>query len=339
MPVFCNDTQSQQTVGGRRAPFPYYQSSLSQGDLDAKDVRIFCEIAFRDLSYNASTQRHVSPTEIGRKLDLDEKTVRARIKKMEEDGFIKYYQAMPSLALFGLKFISLYRFEALNIATKQKLIESTQKIPNVVEVVDYIGPAVSIDIAGATSEEVQETADKLAARFELTQRNLGIRTIRNPHDTLDRLDWELIQKLRYDARMSTTDLSKSLSITPRMAEYRIDKLLDSGALLIRAVINTQKQAGLVFYETELSVDETRRGEVIGSLREEHGEKLWSVNSPSPGAILANLFGFTLAEPEESALSALKFEGVKYCHLLMLKEVLEPGQSNWLDALIRQKVEA
>ena len=312
----------------------------NRGDVDAKDVRIFCEIAFRDLSYNASIQRHVSPTEIGRKLMLDEKTVRARIKKMEEDGFIKYYQALPSLALFGLGFITLYRFEALNIATKQRLIESTQKIPNVVEVVDYIGPAVSIDIAGATAEEVGETAARIAARFELTQLNLGMRTIRDPHDTLDRLDWQLIQQLRYDARMTTTDLSKSLSITPRMAEYRIDKLLDSGALLIRAVINTQKQAGLVFYEMELSVDEAERSDVIEKLREQHGEKLWSVNSPSPGAILANMFGFTLAEPEESALSALKYEGVKYCHLLMLKEVLEPKQSNfWLDNLIKHKVEA
>ncbi len=305
--------------------------------MDAKDVRIFCDIAFRDLSYSASIQRHVSPSEIGRKLGLDEKTVRSRIKKMEEDGFIKYYQAMPSLSLFGYGFITVYRFEALNIATKQKVIESTQKIPNVVEVIDYIGPSVSIDITSTTADDAKEPAEGIAARFELTQRTLGTRAIRDPHDTLDTLDWRLVQELRYDARMTTTDLSKSLEITPRMAEYRINKLLDSGALLIRAVINTQRQAGLVFYEMELSVDEARRGAIIGSLQEQHGEKLWSVNSPSPGAILANLFGFTLAEPEESALSALKIEGVKYCHLLMLKEVLEPRQPNWLDGLIGKKV--
>jgi DNA-binding Lrp family transcriptional regulator len=307
--------------------------------LDEKDVRIFCDIAFRDLSYNASTQRHVSPSEIGRTLGLDEKTVRSRIKKMEDDGFIKYYQAMPSLALFGLASLTLYRFEALNLLTKHRLIESTSKIPNVVEVVDYIGPHVSIDIAGTTAKEAQEAADKIKGRFELGQRNLGARTIRDPHDTLDTLDWRLIQKLRYDARMSTVDLSKSLGITPRMAEYRIEKLLDSGALLIRAVIDTQKQAGLVFYELELSVDEAKRGEIIGKLQKDHGDKLWSVNSPAPGAILANLFSFTLAEPEASALSAQAYEGVHMCRLLMLKEALESGQSGWLDALIAQRVEA
>ena len=305
--------------------------------MDAKDVRIFCEIAFRDLSYNASTQRHVSPTEIGRKLMLDEKTVRARIKKMEDEGFIKYYQAMPSLALFGLGSISLFRFEAFNLVTKQKVIQSVRKIPKVVEVVDYIGPTVSVDISGATADEVKSSADLIAGRFELTKLSLGLRTVRDPGLHIDRLDWQLIQTLRYDARMTAADIADSLGITPRMAEYRIKKLLDSGALLIRAVVDTQKQAGLIFYEMELSVDDARRGKVINGLREEHGEKLWSVNSPSPGIVLANMFGFTLGESEDSALAALKFEGVKYCHLLILKEVLEPPRPNWVDSLIEKKV--
>ena len=307
--------------------------------MDAKDVRIFCEIAFRDLSYNASTQRHVSPTEIGRKLALDEKTVRARIKKMEDDGFIKYYQAMPSFALFGLRVLGLYRFKALNIATKLKIIQTVQDTSRIVEAVDYIGPTVSIDIAGETNEQVQAAAEKLAQRFELTAQNLGMRTVLDPNVRMDNLDWELVQELRYDARMLTTDIAKSLSVTPRMVEYRTDKLLDSGALLIRAVINTQKQAGLIFYELELSIDEAKRRGVIEKLRQQHGEKLWSVNSPSPVTVLANIFGFNLGEPEEAALSATSIEGVRYCNLFILKEVIEPGKSNWVDGLIREKVVA
>ena len=307
--------------------------------MDAKDVRIFCEIAFRDLSYNASTQRHISPTEIGRKLALDEKTIRARIKKMEDDGFIKYYQAMPSFALFGMRVLSLYRFQAMNIATKLKIIQTVQDTPRIVEAVDYLGPTVSIDIAGETKEQAQADAEKIAKRFELAALHLGMRTARDPNIRMDNLDWELVQKLRYDARMSTTDIAKSLSITPRMVEYRTDKLLDSGALLIRAVVNTQKQAGLIFYELELSIDEAKRAGVIERLREQHGEKLWTVNSPSPMTVLANIFAFNLNEPEEAAVLASSIEGVKYCHLFILKEVIEPGKSNWVDGLIREKVVA
>ncbi len=307
--------------------------------MDVKDVRIFCEIAFRDLSYNATTQRHVSPTEIGGKLGLSEKTVRARITNMEEDGFIKYYQALPSLSLFGLGFITLYRFEALNIATKKKLMWAAHEIPKIVEAVDYIGPTVSIDIAGQAPEEIQTVADNIAGRFELKKFKLGTRTVRDSGFRMDRLDWQLVQKLRYDARMTTADLAKDLGVTPRMAEYRLDKMLDSGALLIRAVIDTQKQAGLIFYEMELSVDEKKRGEVIERLKQLNGEKLYSVSSPSSGLVLASMFGFNLGEPEDSASASSEIEGVKYCQLLILKEFVEPRRSNWVDRSISEKLDA
>jgi DNA-binding Lrp family transcriptional regulator len=57
--------------------------------MDARDVRIFCEVALKNPSINAFRGRDVSPSEIGKALKLDEKTVRVRIRRMEEDGFIK----------------------------------------------------------------------------------------------------------------------------------------------------------------------------------------------------------------------------------------------------------
>ncbi|MBI3859116.1 MAG: Lrp/AsnC family transcriptional regulator [Thaumarchaeota archaeon] len=307
--------------------------------MDVKDVRIFCEIAFRDLSYNATTQRHVSPTEIGRKIGLGEKTVRARITKMEEDGFIKYYQAMPSLSLFGLGLITLYRFEALNLANKRKLLRAAHEIPRIVEAVDYLGPTVSIDIAGQAVEEIHSAADNIARRFELKKFSLGTRKVRDPGFRMDRLDWQLIQKLRYDARMATADLAEDLGITPRMAEYRLNKMLDSGTLLIKAVINTQKQAGLVFYEMELSVEDDKRETVIEKLRQSYGEKLYSISSPSSGLVLASMFGFNLGEPEDSASASSEIEGVKYCQLLILKEFVEPRKYNWVDQSVATKLDA
>ena len=141
--------------------------------MDAKDVRIFCEIAFKGLDYDSFTDRRVSPLAIGRKLGLDEKTVRVRVKKMEDDGFIAYYQAMPSLALFQLKNMNTYRFEALNIATKQRVIEHIQELPFIVEAIDYLGQVVSVSITGTSSEEIDQVASGLANRFELYKWILG----------------------------------------------------------------------------------------------------------------------------------------------------------------------
>lgn len=300
-------------------------------------MRIFCEMAFKGLDYDSFTDRRVSPLAIGRKLGLDEKTVRVRVKKMEDDGFIKYYQAVPNLALFGVKNLNSYRLEAVNITTKHRIVENIQQVPYIVEAVDYLGQVVSVSIAGASPKEIEEVASILVNRFELTKMNLGVRAAKEPHSSPDKLDWQIIQKLRYDALCNAKDLAQELSITPRMVEYRITKLLDSNALLIRAIINTQKQEGLIFYELEMLVEESKQFAVVKRLSEMYGEKLWSIRTSEGGVLLANLFGFTLAEPEEAAVKALEYDGVRSCSLLIFKEIIEPKRPNWIDTLIERKI--
>ncbi len=296
--------------------------------LDAKDVRIFCEIAFRGLDYDSFTDRRVSPLTIGRKLGLDEKTVRSRVKKMEDDGFIKYYQ---------LKIMNTYRFEALNIATKHRVIEHIQELPLMVEAIDYLGQVVSVNIAGTSSEEIDQVAFKLANKFELYKWILGSRIVKEPISVADRLDWKIIQELRYNALLGVKELSELLSITPRMVEYRISKLLASDMLVIRAIIDGQKQRGLIFYELEISVDERKQYEVVKRLSEIYAERLWSVRILTAGILLANFFAFTLAEPEEAYVNRLKLNGVRSCSLFIFKEIVEPRRPNWTDNLIEQKI--
>ena len=305
--------------------------------MDAKDVRIFCEIAFKGLDYDSFTDRRVSPSEIGRKLGMNEKTVRLRVKKMENDGFIKYYQAMPRLGLFQFKNMNTYRFEALNIATKHGVIKYVHGLPFIVEAADYLGNVVSVSITGNSSEEIDQVAAEIANRFELFKWKLGSYAIKEPVSIPDSLDWQLIQKLRYDALSGINEISDSLSLTPRMVRYRITKLLVSDMLVVRAIINSQKQQGLIFYELELSVDATKRYKIVKQLRETYADNLWSVRTLAEKILLANLFAFTLAEPEEAYVNILKFDGVRSCSLFIFKEVVEPKRQNWMDDLIGQKI--
>jgi len=306
--------------------------------MDAEDVRIFCELAFQNLGSSTFARKPPSPAEIGKKLSLDEKTVRLRVKKMDEAGFIKYYQATPELALFGLKRLALYRFEAMNVPTKHGVLQHVQGLPGVVQVIDYLGPTVSISVAGASLDKVLQLGDEIAGRFELKKTTLGEGAIEDPGPKLDRIDWKIMQRLRYDARSAHKDVAEALAITSRMAEYRTRKLLDSGTVRVRAVINPQRQEGLVFYEVEVTMEAAKRPSVLSAVQQRHKERMWSLQEPAPGTLLLNLFAFTLAEPEAVAMSLLSVPGVRYCSLLILKEILEPARPNWIDALIRSEVE-
>ena len=157
------------------------------------------------------------------------------------------------------------------------------------EAIDYLGQVVSLSITGSSSEEIDQLASELANRFELHKRFLGIGKIKEPVSIADRLDWQIIQKLRYDALSGAKELSKSLLITSRMVEYRIKKLLGSDMLLIRAIIDGQKQEGLIFYELEMLVDEKKQYEVVKRLSENYAERLWSVRTLSSGSFAGEFF--------------------------------------------------
>ncbi len=226
--------------------------------MDAKDVRIFCEMGFKYIGYNAFIERHISPSEIGKKLGLDEKTVRSRVKKLEDDGFIKYYEAIPNPALFGLATMAMYAFEASDIPSKYEAVKYVKQAPWIVEASEIVGPGFGVTFAGASPEAVQKLADEMIGKLKLKMGvKIGDRVARAPLSEPNRLDWQIIQRLRYDAVCPTKDISDVLSITPRMAEYRITKLLEAGAFFIRALTNAQKQQGLMFYSVVLYVDEAK----------------------------------------------------------------------------------
>jgi hypothetical protein len=122
-----------------------------------------------------------------------------------------------------------------------------------------------------------------------------------------------------------------------MAEYRIRKLLRSGAMIVRAMIDPRKQQGLIFYELELSVGETDQASIAKQMERHHGEKLWSIQKPRAGVLLASLFGFTLGEPEAAVTSSLNVSGVRGCSLYILKEMIEPPSPSWIDGVIVQNI--
>ncbi len=306
--------------------------------MDAKDVRIFCEMAFKYLDYSAFKRRHVSPSEIGRKLGLDEKTVRLRVRKMEEEGFVKYYQAIPNLSLFGLRSMGFYSFEAADIASKYDALSYLRAAPGIVETFDMLGPGFLATLAGTSSEEVQEKVDRIADDLKLKMSmKVGDRIPRPPLRLPDKLGWRIIQRLRYDALCSAKDIADALSVTPRVAEYRITKLLESGAFFIRAILDAQRQQGLIFYALLVSVDDAKKSRVVGKLKDTFGEKLWSLSTPMKGVIVANVFGFTTGEPERAVLSTLKHEGVSQCSFAVFKEMIESERPNWMDGLIDRQI--
>lgn len=60
-------------------------------------------------------------------------------------------------------------------------------------------------------------------------------TINTPPKVFDEIDYQIIQVLRKDARMSSSRVAKEIGINERTARRRMDSLFESGALRISVV--------------------------------------------------------------------------------------------------------
>ena len=60
------------------------------------------------------------------------------------------------------------------------------------------------------------------------------------HTSLDAVDQQIITLLRLDGRMTFTEISKRLDIPEATARYRVQRLLQSGAIQIHAWPNPEK---------------------------------------------------------------------------------------------------
>jgi DNA-binding Lrp family transcriptional regulator len=305
--------------------------------MDEVDVLILGDLAQPDGSAHPLVDRAARASGPARRLKLDEKTVRTRVRRMEREGFIQYYQAVPHLGLWGFAHRGLFRFDAPSLATKHAALEWVQAQPTALEAFDYLGTSLVATFVAPDPVDLRTAAAGFAARFEMTAFPLGSRPLPAIGMTPDRIDWRILRALRYDARRTTRSLAQAAGVTARMAEYRLARLENSQTLSVRAVLDAQRQQGLVFYELELSVAPGYGETVQAAIRSAHGRRLRSAYWPSEDTLLVHLFGFTLAEPEDAALAALRVEGVRRATVYVQTRSVEPVRPSWIDRRIETEI--
>jgi len=306
--------------------------------MDAQDMQILCALAFATGGGGTPAARTPSLNNLARRIRLDTKTVRNRIRRLEESGFIKYYQSTPHPGLLGAPFTATVRFEAMNIVTKLAALVQARQEPGVLDIVDYLGPTFSVSSAVASAEESERLSARIARRFELAQVIVSMGTSPPPEQTPTSLDWRILGRLRYDAHASWEAIAAELRITPRMVRYRVRQLLNSGAIVIRPVLDPTVLHVPVLYQLTATIDPGMGGEVVHRLRRSLGDRTWSVHAPADGPVRFELFGFSLADPEADLVRVLHDPAVHSVSSLITKQHLEPDRPSWVDREISARAE-
>ncbi|MEE9586212.1 MAG: AsnC family transcriptional regulator [Nitrososphaerales archaeon] len=294
-------------------------------------------MGYKYLDYPGKSRRPSSKA-IGKKLGLAERTVRLRIKRMEREGFIQYYAAIPNLSLFGLPIACLFSFQVDDIRKKQHALQQLKKTDHVIEIADMIGGNFGATIAVSSEQDVEQVTHKLT---ELTHTSKVVhssnRWFTSPRFSLDKLDWRLIKALQYDALRSTKEIATELGVSNRMTDYRINRLLESRAVVIRAVISARDRQGILFYNLTLSLDPGMKEKIMNVVSERFKSEIFLVLTP-PGPLLAlGLFATSIGEAEDNLLDSLSIPGVKTGNLSFFKNDVALQRPSWIDKFVEKKI--
>jgi DNA-binding Lrp family transcriptional regulator len=301
--------------------------------MDSLDVKIFLAMGNRNYMIQGGQNRQLNLRHIAKELGVDPDTVRARIKKMENSGFIKYYQIFPNYSIFGLHCLAL----GLPFSEPSAKKETLKKL-KLVEDVAWIDERLnSLRILLIYRRIENELERKLALIKELTgikptmKNNLEMLPVRIE---LGLIDWLIIRSFRYNARKPTKQVAKELGLTTRGINYRLQRLIKRNAFFIVPVISLENAFCSFF---TFFLDQKSRAEAVDAITRVVGGRCMSRLVGPEGNVAFCVLTKSINESEEDYLKLKAVPGVQ-------KVVLDFTQcchdfSEVVDRLINEKIAA
>lgn len=189
---------------------------------------------FQELSNNC----RVSFTDLSIKYDVSVNTIKNRVENMMSDGIIVAFDVQLKLSLYNASFaLVILRLKRLFTEREKDEIGHHQYITSVSTGLQLDGQVV---IIYRNNDELNEVIEFLRSNENV--KNLEVfQTLPPPTssvslpvskelDALKKIDWQILQKLRWKGRMGIKDLAKELGRSAPMVRKRLDFMRNQGFL-------------------------------------------------------------------------------------------------------------
>ena len=304
--------------------------------MDLVDLKIFRSLGFLPYGYDAADFSRLNPWVIARKIGVDGSTVKLRLKRMEENGFIHYFQVYPNFRLLGIQGAA-YVFDVGDVLRKSEIIEKCALVDGVTEIHNFLGTLLCIDF---TYQEPSDERRRLELLRELTHCPTPVRFYERVMPPvgirLSRTDWRILKALRYRALHPLAKVAEELGLSAKTVRRRFERMAEHHAMIVVPVVNPAHLAHTITYMMLLSPAPDRWDEVVERLLSTFDASYFLTRLTPPTSAALYLTARTLADTEEGLIRAKRIEGVRDARLLVLKEIRE--YTAWLDAAIERKIE-
>jgi len=181
---------------------------------------------------------------VARKLRVDEVTVRNRIKRFQQSGFLKGWQLIVNPGLLGARFAQLW-FDVRPPSAKDDLIRKLSLMHGALAISDSYGPSLTL-VMMYESEVSAKKEFELIARMSSAQ-SLVRANIPFPGCAIEltHADWRIIKALRSDPRRSYSVVSREVSMSQKTVKRRLRRMIEGRALFVIPSWNPKELDGAI----------------------------------------------------------------------------------------------
>jgi DNA-binding Lrp family transcriptional regulator len=305
--------------------------------LDLKIVRTMGIRPYGPRPQNPDTLR---PSFLAKRLGVEPETVKAHLARLEGAGFVRFYQVYPNFRHFGLE-SAAYLFRVPDDDRKAQAIERIQPIDGLVEVHNFLGPEMCVEVAFRVDHDLNKKL-RLIGDFTGDADPIRFYDRDTPavHRPLGRLDWRILKALRYRARRPLSEVAGDIGVSVRTVRRRFDRMLREGSMFIVPAVDPSKAPGTILFEllfyTTPDADSSTLQRVLRTYEDRYLYH-YAPSSTALGNFDVLLAAGTAGEVEELRQRGRLIPGISKVVALVFRGWSE--YTDWIDAAIDERLKA
>ena len=306
--------------------------------MDALDLKIVRTMGIRPYGGRPQDPEVLKPSYIAKPIGVEPETVKARLARMEESGFIRFYQLYPNFNHLGIE-ASAYLFNIADDDQKVRAIEKAELIDGLVEIHNFIGSEMCIDVSYQTTRDLGK---KLHLLREFTGDVSPICFYERHMPPVDRkltpLDWRILKSLRYKAKHPIAEIAEEIGVSAKTVRRHYTRMAQEGSFFLTPALDPGKAQGVILYELLFYTTPDSDPSIVQRIRDMYDERYIYHYVPASAA-LGNfdlvLFAESTGEIEEMRQKGRNIPGVAKVKSLVFRSWAE--YTDWIDAAIEERI--
>ena len=185
-----------------------------------------------------------SYSNISKRLGVDEETVRMRVNRAKERGFLPTWLVMVNPLLINCREAHLAK-EVREEARKADGIFKIKILDGVYYIDDFRGREIMVGMYYENGKSLTRSVERIETICESQKLALWDSPFQRPDLQMNRLDWRIIDAMGQDARRDLDEVAKLLRISARTVQRRLSAMVEGRAVYLSRPPNVNVVGGLM----------------------------------------------------------------------------------------------